>query len=104
MLVCYVLKLVCVFPRMLMFYVRMIYMIFWLINKTCIDFGMVVETAKTHLLQQKFVHILRVFIAPISVDVSDSSERWVTNDMYVKVNSDAISFRGDVGWIALVYI
>ena len=58
------------------------------------------DIAKPHLLQQKIIHILGVLIAPISVDISDSSERWVTNDTYVKVNCDATSFISEIGWIA----
>ena len=34
------------------------------------------------------------------MNITDSSEHRVTDDTYVKVNSDATSFIGDVGWIA----
>ena len=89
MLLCHVLSFVCVF----------VHTIFWVICKTRINFGTTVDITKAHLSQQNFVHILGVLVAPISV-ITDSSERWATDDAYVKVNCDATSFIGDVGWIA----
>ena len=41
-----------------------------------------------------------MFITPLSVDVTDSSEHWATDDAFVKVNCDATCFRTGVGWIA----
>ena len=75
-------------------------MIFWMIRKARIKSGTMVNTARAHLSQQKIVHILGAFVAPILVDVTDSSEHWATDGAYVKVNCDATSFTADVGWIA----
>ena len=44
--------------------------------------------------------MLGVLVALVSVDITDSSERWATDDACVKVNHNATSFIGDVGWIA----
>ena len=63
-------------------------------------FRTVVGIARVHLSQQKFVHSLRAFGPPISIDITGSSERRLTNDAYAKVNCDAASFIGDVGLIA----
>ena len=59
-----------------------------------------VDTARTHLSQQIIVHVLETFSAPGSVDLTDSSEHWATDDAYVKVNCKTTSFISDVGWIA----
>ena len=77
-----------------------IYTVFWEICKTRIGFGTMVDTARAHLSQLKIVHVLRTFDTPRSVDLNDCSEHWVTDNAYVKVNCDAISFKTDVGWIA----
>ena len=61
---------------------------------------MTVDIAKTHLSLQKSVYMLGVLVAPISVDITDSSERWATDDAYTKVKCDATSFIGNVCWIA----
>ena len=53
---------------------------------------------KAHLSQQTIVHVLEVFLTPIS-DVTDRSEHWATDGSYVKVNCDAASFIIDVDWI-----
>lgn len=37
--------------------------------------------------------MLRVFVAPISVDINDSSEQWAIDDAYVKVNCDPTNFK-----------
>ena len=100
MLLCHVLSFVCVFVSLSEVSLKRIHTVFWVIGKTRIDSGMTVDIAKAHFSQQKFVHILGVLVAPISVDTTDSSERWAANDVYVKVNCDAISFIGYVGWIA----
>ena len=52
--------------------------------------------------QQKIIHILGTFGAPVSVDLTEvdlaeGSEHWDTNDAYVKVNCDATSFITDIG-------
>ena len=75
MLVCHVLSFVCVFVSLSEVSLKRIYTIFWVICKTRIDSEMTVNIAKAHLSQQKIVHILRVLIAPISVDITDSCER-----------------------------
>ena len=53
-------------------------MVFWVINKSRDDFEPVRDIARAQLSQQKFVHILGPFVAPISVDITDSSERGAT--------------------------
>ena len=40
------------------------------------------------------------FGAPRSVDLTDNSEHWATDDAYVKVNCVTTSFITDVDWIA----
>ena len=102
MSVCYILLFLCVLICLLVLVIilKRIYTVFWEIYKTRIDFGMMVDTAKSHLSQQKFVHVLGTFGALGLVDLTDSSEHWATNDAYVKVNCDAVSFITDVGWIA----
>ena len=87
----------CVFVSLSEVSLKKIHTILWVICKTHIDSGMTVDIAKTHISQQKFVHLLGVFVAPISVNITDSSERWATDEAYVKVNCDATSFIGDVG-------
>ena len=37
--------------------------------------------------------------APISFDITDSSEHSTTDGAYVKVNCDVTRFISDVGWI-----
>ena len=48
-----------------------------MIYKIRINSGMAVDIARAHLSQQKIVHMLGTIVALISVDISDSSERWV---------------------------
>ena len=49
-------------------------MIFWTIRKACIKYDTVVNIARTHFSRQKFIHILRSFVDPISVDVTHNCE------------------------------
>ena len=69
---------VCVFVSLSKGSLKRIHTILWAICKTRIDSGMTVDIAKAHFSQQKFVHILGVLVAPISVDITDSSERGAT--------------------------
>ena len=78
---------------------KRIYTVFWEISKTHIDFRTMVDTARTHLSQQIIVHVLGTFDTPGSVDLTDSSEHWATNDTYVNVNRDTTGFITDVGCI-----
>ena len=76
-------------------FLRRSYMIFWVIRKVyikygtmvniakthlkvirkvCIKYGTMVNIAKTHLSRHKIIYVLRSFVDPISVDVSDNSE------------------------------
>ena len=72
-----------------------------MIHKACIKYGTVMNIARAHLSRQKIVHVLRPFVDPISVDVTDNSQHWTTDvAAYVKVNCDATMFTTDVGWIA----
>lgn len=48
------------------------------------------DIAITHLSQRKFVRIMRVFVAPISVDVINSSKYLTIDDAYVNVNCDVL--------------
>ena len=45
-----------------------------------------------------------VFVTPISVDITDGSEHWVTDGTYVKVNCDAASFMIDVNCIVRDFV
>ena len=55
---------------------------------------------KINKRQPTFGDVLGTFGAPGSVELTNSSEHWATDDAYVKVNCDATSFITDVGWIA----
>ena len=98
--VCYVFIFLCVLVCRSIINLKRIYTIFWEIGKTRIDFGTILDTARAHLSQQKIVHVLGTYGATRSVDLTDSSEHWTTDDAYVKVNCDTTSFITDVGWIA----
>ena len=100
MSVCYVFVFLCVLMCRSIINLKRIYTVFWEIGKTRIDFGTMVDTARAHLSQQIIVHVLGTFGAPGSVDLTDSSEHWATDDAYVKVNCETTSFITDVGWIA----
>ena len=50
-------------------------MVFWVMYMIRIDSESVVDIPSAHPSQQNYVHILGVFIALISVDVIDNSER-----------------------------
>ena len=71
-----------------------------MICKACIKYGTSVNITRAHLSQHKIVHVLGSFVDPISINVIDNSEHWVTDDAYLKVNCDNTSFVTDVGWIA----
>ena len=85
-------------------FLRWICMVFWMIYKTCIKFGTVVNITKTHFSQRKFVHVLRVFVTPVSIDVIHKYEHWVTYGTYMKINRDAASFIIDVDWIVRNFV
>ena len=97
--VCYILVFLCVLICLSIIILKMIYTVFWEICKTRIDFEMIVDTARVYLSQQIIVHVLGTFGAAGSVDLTNNSEHWATNNAYVKVNCDATSFITDVGWI-----
>ena len=59
-------------------FLRMTYMIFWVIRKFCIKYGTVVNIIRAHLSRHKIIHVLVSFIDPILIDVSDNSEHWAT--------------------------
>ena len=91
---------------------KMFQLVSWKIGTTRIEAGSVVEIAKAHLSQSKFVHIIGdptcgMSIAGIrqvdswgAVSPIGVPEHWATDGAYVKVNCDATSFLVDVGWIA----
>ena len=58
------------------------------------------DIARAHLSQQKIVHVVGIFGALVSVDLTNGSEHWATYDAYVKVNCDATSFIINIGRIA----
>ena len=72
-------------------------MIFWMICKTCIKYGTMVNIARAHLLLHKIVHVLGLFVNPISVYVTKNSEHWATDAVYVIVYYDATIFTTNVG-------
>ena len=58
------------------------------------------EYRKSSLSRYKIVHVLRSFVDPISVDVTDNYEHWAKDAAtYVKVNCDTAMFTIDIGWI-----
>lgn len=69
----------------------------WKIGSTRIEARSVVEIAKTHLSQSKFVLIGNSSFGMYMG--ADYFEHWATDDAYVKVNCDATGFIIDIGWI-----
>ena len=96
----FVLMCFCVLFWVLIMFPRGAYMVFWLICKAWTKYGTMVNIAKTHLSRHKIVHVLRSFVDPISVDVTDNSEHWATYAAYLMANCDATMIRTVVCWIA----
>ena len=72
MSMCYILVFPCVLICLSIVILKKINTIFWEIRKTRIDFGTMEDTAKTHLSQQIIIHVLGMYGALESVDLTDS--------------------------------